>query len=95
MEWKKRNPERCKNSYLKRRFGITLAQYNELLSKQNNACPGCLRVFTKELFPVVDHCHKTGAVRGLLCTFCNRAVGLAKDNPDTLRAMAAYVRKHQ
>ena len=42
----------------------------------------------------VDHCHTTGKVRELLCGGCNGAMGLVKDNPDTLRKLADYLEKH-
>lgn len=39
----------------------------------------------------IDHCHKTGAIRGVLCGGCNRGLGCAKDSPEILRKMAAYL----
>jgi len=39
----------------------------------------------------IDHDHATGQIRGLLCNNCNRAIGLLKDNPQTLRQAAAYL----
>lgn len=40
---------------------------------------------------VIDHCHTTGAVRALLCNGCNSAIGMMKENPETLIAAAAYL----
>lgn len=42
---------------------------------------------------VIDHCHTVGTVRGVLCTPCNLILGHAKDNPDTLRALASYLER--
>lgn len=39
----------------------------------------------------VDHCHTTGAIRGLLCDNCNNILGRAKDSPSVLRRLAAYL----
>lgn len=43
---------------------------------------------------VFDHCHVTGEFRGWLCNGCNTALGQAKDNPDTLRKLAAYLERN-
>lgn len=43
---------------------------------------------------VLDHCHQTEEVRGLVCQYCNVGLGKFKDNPDTLRAAIAYLEKH-
>jgi hypothetical protein len=77
--WKEKNNEarklHARRSLLKRLYGITLEQYDELLLKQDNSCAVCKRhkdEFTKSL--AVDHDHKTGEIRGALCTHCNRTI---------------------
>jgi len=91
--YRKDHPEQTKDTYLRYNYGISLEQYNGLLLKQNNSCAGCLRSFSPALVAAVDHEHKTGAVRGLLCSFCNRALGLVRDDPATLRRMCDYVQQ--
>lgn len=61
-----------------RSYGLTLAQYAALFTAQNNVCLICNGV-TKGKKLVVDHDHKTGQVRGLLCTRCNTAIGFLED----------------
>jgi hypothetical protein len=66
--------------YLKKTYGITLEQYNKLLVEQNYSCYICqksITEFKKRL--AVDHNHKTGEIRGLLCMWCNKALGLFHD----------------
>lgn len=81
--------------YLKK-YGITAKQADELRISQNRLCAIC---GTKGggRFGVlhIDHCHKTGKVRGALCYRCNQALGYAKDDPDLLRKMTDYLEKHQ
>lgn len=67
--------------HLKSMYGLSMDDYNALLEKQMNTCAICSTHFTelkKGLF--VDHCHDTGKVRGLLCSACNSAIGLLKEN---------------
>lgn len=62
-----------RNAYLKRKYGITLKQYNEKLKAQDSRCELCGRhksEFTRSL--AVDHDHKSGRIRGLLCFTCNK-----------------------
>lgn len=73
---------------LQDRYGITLLDYQNLLIAQNNRCASCGNL-DKEL--VVDHCHDTGKVRGLLCNPCNGLIGLAKDNPHVLQCGIDYL----
>ena len=69
-------------------YGITLADYEAMFARQGGACAICKRTG----MPLcVDHCHRTGEVRGLLCRRCNRASGFYEDNPDLLLAAAAYL----
>jgi Recombination endonuclease VII len=76
MNWNFKNSERKRDLTYKKRYGITLVQYNELLVKQNFACAICetpQSMLPKRLN--VDHNHETGKVRGLLCWDCNKRLG--------------------
>lgn len=80
--------------YLKK-YGITLDQYNQLLITQGNKCKICGKTFIKT--PHIDHNHKTGKVRGLLCNKCNCLLGCADDNITVLNNCILYleVEKHE
>lgn len=76
------------------RLGLGIHGYVELLEKQGHRCAIC-----KTTVPgnghvrfVVDHDHKTGAARGLLCSNCNRGLGLFQDSISILLGAAAYLR---
>lgn len=58
--------------------------------RQAGRCYGCM---ASGVVLRVDHCHKTGIVRGLLCGHCNLTLGHAKDNPETLRRLMAYLER--
>lgn len=58
------------------RYGITPAQYDELMAKQNGVCALCGGPMER---PVVDHCHQTGRVRGILCHPCNIKLPAVED----------------
>jgi hypothetical protein len=76
-----------------RRYGLTYADYEALLAKQDNRCALCPRTPDQERYKKlnVDHCHSTGRIRGLLCTPCNHALGLLGDSADSLRKAVEYV----
>lgn len=76
------------NAMLKRKYGISLQEKEALLLKQEGCCAICDKPLLK---PHVDHDHKTGRVRGLLCTACNHALGTFKDSVKILRAAIAYL----
>ena len=91
-QWKKDNPEAHRSHNLKYAYGITTEQYGLILQEQNYQCMICKadQCNTGQNF-AVDHDHKTGAVRGLLCQACNTALGKFKDNPELLRRAARYL----
>ena len=79
-----------------RRFGITVQDWDRMFTEQGGVCAICRQPETymqngrfKRLS--VDHHHTSNHVRGLLCSECNTAIGLMHDNPDRLRAAAAFV----
>jgi hypothetical protein len=65
------SPERVRDLALQRNFGITLAEYRQILAAQGGMCPICKKPLSGWSNPV-DHDHKTGVIRGILCTYCNR-----------------------
>jgi hypothetical protein len=77
-------------------YGITRDQYEALLEAQDNACAICRTTEWngKDNSPHVDHCHESGAVRGLLCNRCNNGLGRFRDDPSLLRAAANYLEAH-
>lgn len=77
------------DSVLRERFGIGLYQYQKMYEEQGGKCYLCGSGESRNL--AVDHCHSSGNVRRLLCSQCNQALGLFKDNPDVLRKAAEYV----
>lgn len=89
---------RTKDVHWKRRYGITRERYETMLREQGGVCAICKnpetgispRTGTIRLL-TVDHCHSTGAIRGLLCNSCNRAIGLLKDCPDILKNALSYL----
>ncbi len=78
-----------KNAYLKRKYGISLDEYEELLRTQQGVCAICRAKENRSL--AVDHDHKTGRVRGLLCTNCNQGLGKFRDDVDLLYASVLYL----
>lgn len=83
---------------LKSKYGMTLADYDRMLTAQGGGCGICGSDGQKGRWSGllhVDHCHETGKVRGLLCDSCNLALGKFKDDPNVLRRAAEYIEFHQ
>ena len=73
-------------------YGITIEDYNRLLSSQNSQCAICGNIpLSRGL--MVDHNHTTGVVRGLLCSRCNFMIGLGDDNKETFKRAMEYLTK--
>lgn len=84
------------SAYLQRNYKMSLSDYKGLLLKQNHMCcicngPGFVMAEHHKLKLVVDHCHTTGQVRGLLCHNCNRALGLFQDNAEFCVRASQYL----
>jgi hypothetical protein len=80
--------------YLKYKYGIDENTYNDMLAKQNYCCAICKSPNTKDKSMsklVIDHCHKTNKVRGLLCSACNKAIGLFEDSVNSLEKAIKYL----
>ena len=82
-----------RDAHFKRTYGISQKEYSQQLERQGYKCIVCEQPHIEGQFSrlVVDHCHKDGGVRGLICQGCNMALGNTKDNPDTLRKLADYL----
>jgi len=76
-----------------KQYGLTFDEYMEILVKQKNRCANCRREQTdlNRLFHV-DHNHKTGKVRGLLCSNCNTALGLLKEDFLIINNLKRYLK---
>ena len=84
------------NTKLKKRFGITIEEYNKMYDAQDGKCLICEAtesVFNHRL--AVDHCHTSGKIRGLLCKACNVGLGNFKDNKSYLQKAIAYLEKFE
>lgn len=87
-EVKKRMKLNAKISAYKREYGISIKDFEEMKTLQNNKCKICNNEMIK---PNIDHCHETGRIRGLLCWNCNIALGYFKDNINNLLSAIQYL----
>lgn len=84
------------------RYGLDIASLQKRLDAQFGHCATCYTVLTLDsssknevIKPAhVDHDHKTGLVRGILCSKCNHALGLVNDDPDILKNMIEYLKDY-
>jgi hypothetical protein len=83
-----------RNSKLKKLYGITANDYSALLIQQKSVCAICKEQCKTGRYLAVDHDHKTGKVRGLLCVRCNNAIGFLKDSITLLRNAADYLEQY-
>lgn len=76
-----------------RQYGLTIEQFDEMSAKQGGRCAVCGSPPRNGKANLdVDHDHKTGKVRGLLCDVCNRAIGLLGDDAESLARAAQYLK---
>lgn len=102
--WKANNPEGAKNAWKKasvkyyskdefylnrrlRKYGLTFDEYEKLETKQEKKCAIC----KAEVDLVIDHCHNSLEVRGLLCSSCNSGLGFFRDDIEALYSAIEYL----
>lgn len=93
------DPDYERNASLKKYYGVDLDWYRDKLAEQNGVCAIChqpetLKIKGRVVKLAVDHCHETGVTRGLLCSKCNRGLGLLRHDPDLLLKACEYVLHH-
>jgi predicted nucleic acid-binding Zn-ribbon protein len=90
-EWRQRRRERhlvyARDWHYQDRFGMTAAEADAYIAGQGRRCGICST--PDDL--VIDHCHDTGQLRGVLCRACNRALGLLGDTPEAIVRAIAYL----
>lgn len=85
----KRNMKREFAYYIRYKYGLSVADYDAILERQNDRCAICKQEKDEHLH--VDHDHVNGKVRGLLCRCCNTAIGHLKDSEDYLLSALRYL----
>jgi hypothetical protein len=90
-EAKKASKRAAHGRWILKTYGLTLEQYEALYEAQGGVCYICEIATGKTKRLSVDHDHTTGYVRGLLCTVCNKMLGLLRDDPDRAYRMADYL----
>lgn len=96
-DWKLRNWERHTNYMkcynLKKSYNLTLEEYEEILKKQEYKCKICKADIKGRKKAQIEHNHKTNKVRGILCVRCNTAIGLFKENIETMKLAIEYLQQ--
>jgi hypothetical protein len=93
QEWYADNKDRARASARFKKYGLTQEQFDAMFAEQGRACGlcGAKEPGNRRTGWHVDHDHRTGKVRGILCHHCNTGLGKFKDDPDLLRRAACYV----
>jgi hypothetical protein len=84
-----RQKEACRKASIKRRYDLTVKEYDALIAKGCSICGETGKRI------VMDHCHASNAVRAPLCNNCNVGIGSFHDDPELLEAAAEYLRSHK
>jgi len=96
-EYKKRyrdlNRKEIRDYGLRYRYGINSEQFDKIFESQGRLCAICGSDKSDSRNFVVDHNHKTGNIRGILCSYCNRGLGIFKDDVDIMTRAILYLKK--
>lgn len=92
-KWRDSNKDKTRAQHLNKKYDMTPDDYNALFEQQDGRCLGCMTHQSELSKPLyVDHNHKNGYIRGLLCHSCNSALGYAKDDPVILGYLIDYLK---
>lgn len=109
-EYRKKNPEIYRKASLKhwhgldqkekqekwiKRYGLSAKEYYKMLEKQKEVCKICNKKCSSKQTLSVDHCHKTGKVRGLLCIKCNTSLGMLNDDVSLFYSAIKYLKSFE
>lgn len=93
-EWRLKNPESLTKYAVKRNFDISLEEYKTIFKQNNYQCAICKATRNKgykNYKLAIDHDHKTGKIRGVLCFPCNKALGFMEDDIERLKNAISYL----
>lgn len=96
--YSRKTQHRChRDSWLKRKYGITSQDYNAIYEKQGGVCAICggTQSHSKRKYLEIDHDHDTGKIRALLCLNCNTTLGLVKESTEILEKAIGYLKTHK
>lgn len=86
------NKDKYRNNYVQWKYGLSVGEYNALLTQQEDKCAICGNHFKSKRTTLIDHCHASGKIRGLLCPSCNNLLGASKDNIHILEQAINYLK---
>ncbi len=89
------NKAKYKNYHRLKSYGVSQEQYDSMFENQKGCCAICNQTLDQSKNTCVDHCHKTGKVRGLLCANCNFGIGHLKDSIPLIESAIQYLKGHQ
>lgn len=99
-QYRAANPEKIRDTKLRQAYGVGIIYYDAKLKEQGGVCASCGRCRKdtwrgKLVAMPLDHNHLTKQPRGVLCSKCNRALGLVEENIDILLGLIEYIKKYQ
>jgi hypothetical protein len=99
---KDRHQNKCKPCHEKVKFkskvgayGISVNEFYAMIEKQNNCCAICNKSLNPKKHTHIDHDHFTNKVRGILCHYCNTAIGLFKEDKDVMQKAIEYLSHYE
>jgi len=93
-KYRKNNKKKIRDQQVEKKYGLLPDEFDSILKQQGGGCKTCGYSSPKHHLSI-DHCHKTGVVRGLLCPWCNLALGYVKDDAKILANLIVHLLEAQ